>query len=408
MDCAAVRIPVCVLTTTRADYGILRPLLRSLAGDNDIELRLAVTGTHLLEAFGMTVREIEADNLPIDVRIPIFSEKNDSPETMTHSMARTMERFGTYFQSHRPALLIVLGDRFEVFAVCAAAVAACIPIAHIHGGETTEGAMDEYFRHCITKMSYLHFTAAEDYRKRVIQMGEAPERVFNIGALGVENAMHVVCLEPKEMEDYLSFPLFSKPYAVVTFHPVTLEAGEEIRQLNELLSAIDKRQDMNFLITKSNADIGGAQINEMIDTFSRSHLNCCVVVSMGMSRYMSALKYASCVMGNSSSGLIEAPSFGIPTINIGNRQRGRMKSESVIDCAPEEKAILQAMDTAFSEHFRAKAASAVNPYGDGKTSERMHKIIKFFLFSDMPDLRKQFFDLDFNADTRNGINSSKY
>lgn len=384
--------PICVLTTTRADYGILRPLIFSLAQDDAVELRLAVTGTHLLESFGMTICEIEADNLPIDVRIPIFFEENNSPEAMSRSMAKAIEGFGTYFKARRPELLIVLGDRFETFAVCAAAVTACIPIAHLHGGETTEGVMDECFRHCITKMSFLHFTATEVYRKRVIQLGEAPERVFNVGALGVENAMHTAFLAPEELESFLNFPLLEKPYIMTTFHPVTLEGGMENIQLNEMLSAIDKRQDLNFLITKSNVDMGGQRINETLDAFALTRSNCCVVSSLGMRRYMSALKYAACVMGNSSSGLIEAPSFGIPTINIGNRQRGRIQSESVINCKPKEKEILHAIETALSANFRMKAAITVNPYGDGKTSKRIIKTIKEYLNSGKIDLRKQFVD----------------
>lgn len=386
------QVPICVLTTTRADYGILRPLIFSLSRDDTVELRLAVTGTHLLESFGMTIHEINADKLPIDVKVPIFLEENKSPETMSQAMARAITGFGAYFQVRPPELLIVLGDRFETFAVCAAAVTACVPIAHLHGGETTEGAMDECFRHCITKMSFLHFTATETYRKRVIQMGEAPERVFNVGALGVENALHTKFLSPEEMDSYLNFPLSAKPYAVTTFHPVTLEAGIAYVQVNELLSAISQRQDLNFLITKSNADIGGEHINEMLDDFSKAHPHCCVVSSLGMRRYMSALKYAAFVLGNSSSGLIEAPSFGIPTINIGNRQQGRLQGESVINCKPEKEDILHAVDMALSARVRSKAANGINLYGDGKTSERICKAIKEFLALGRIDPKKRFVD----------------
>nr|WP_325257021.1 UDP-N-acetylglucosamine 2-epimerase [uncultured Oscillibacter sp.] len=389
------RFQICVLTTTRADYGILRRLLLALSEDDSLELRLAVTGTHLSEAFGMTVQEIEADGVPIDVKIPILQGPCDSPAEMSRVMAKAAERFGAYFQARRPDLLVVLGDRYEAFAVCAAAVSACVPIAHLSGGETTEGAMDECFRHCITKMSYLHFTAAEAYRKRVIQLGEDPERVFCVGELGVENALHEEMLSPEQLEAGLGFPLLRKPYVVTTFHPVTLEAGSAEEQLEELLAAIAERTDLHFLITKSNADIGGQGINEKLDDFAKRASHCRVVASLGMRRYLSALKYALCVLGNSSSGLVEAPSFGIPTINIGNRQRGRIQAESVINCLPEKADILRALETACSPEFRELAAKAANPYGDGNTAGKIHKAIKHTLLSGEIDLKKKFYDIPF-------------
>lgn len=387
------RFPICVLTTTRADYGILRPLLLALSEDGSLDLRLLVTGTHLSEDFGMTVREIEADGFSIDARISILENGSDAPGAISHSMARAIEGFGSYFQDCRPALLVVLGDRYETFAVCAAAVSACIPIAHLHGGETTEGAMDECFRHCITKMSYLHFTAAEPYRRRVIQLGEDPARVFNVGGLGVENALHTDFLTPEQLESDLRFPLLQKPYVVTTFHPVTLEPGSAEAQLEELLAAIASREDLHFLITKSNADTGGQSINERLDIFEKEHSHCHVVASLGMRRYMSALKYALCVLGNSSSGLLEAPSFGIPTINIGDRQRGRIQAESVLNCRPEREDILRALERACSPDFRKKAAAARNPYGDGNTSGRILEMIKRTLLSGSLDLEKRFYDI---------------
>lgn len=386
------RFPICVLTTTRADYGILKPLLLALSRDEELDLRLAVTGSHLAGAFGMTVREIEADGFPIDVRVPILQEEDGF--SMSQAMARALEGFGAYFQERPPALLIVLGDRYEAFAVCAAAVCACVPIAHLHGGEATEGVVDECFRHCITKMSYLHFTAAEAYRKRVIQLGEDPARVFNVGGLGVENALHTDFLTPEELEASLGFPLFRKPCVLTTFHPVTLEPGQAEAQLEELLAAVAEREDLHFLMTKSNADTGGQRINERLDVFAKEHSNCFVAASLGMRRYMSALKYALCVLGNSSSGLAEAPSFGIPTINIGDRQRGRLQAESVLNCRPEKADILRALERACSQEFRAQAAKAVNPYGDGNTSGKICKVIKRTLLSGQIDLKKRFYDLD--------------
>lgn len=386
------RFPICVLTTTRADYGILRPLLSALSEDGALELRLAVTGSHLSGDFGMTVREIEADGFPIDARIPILQVEDHS---MSRELSRAVEGFGDYFRARPPALLIALGDRYEAFAACAAAVCACVPIAHLHGGETTEGAVDEYFRHCITKMSYLHFTAAEAYRRRVIQLGEDPARVFNVGGLGVENALHTEFLTPEQLENELDFPLFSRPYVVTTFHPVTLEPGLAKTQLGELLAAIAGREDLHFLITKSNADTGGWDINKRLDAFAEEHPNCRVVASLGMRRYMSALKYALCVLGNSSSGLTEAPSFGIPTVNVGDRQRGRIQAESVINCRPERADILCALERACSPEGRALAARAVNPYGDGNTSKRICRVVKETLLAGGIDLKKKFCDIPF-------------
>jgi len=391
------KFKVCVLTTTRADYGILRPLLFRLLDDKSFELRIAVSGTHILKEFGMTIQEIEADSFPIDCRIPILLEENRTPKSMSYAMARTLEGFSTYFETRRPELLIVLGDRFEVFAVCAVAVNNCIPIAHLYGGETTEGAMDEYFRHAITKMSYLHFTSTQLYRKRVIQLGEDPSRVFNVGEMGVENALQMKPLSPDQIENDLGFRLFQKPYIVVTYHPVTLEAEAVDEQMDNLLSAIEVYKDLNFLITKSNADIGGQHINQRLDTFAESHENCCVVSSLGTQRYMSVLRHAVCVMGNSSSGIVEAPSFGIPTINIGNRQRGRIQADSVINCRPEREDILRALDLAQSKDFRVRAASVINPYGDGKSSERICKIIRDTFSKGTLDLRKSFYDISFDV-----------
>lgn len=387
------RLPICVLTTTRADYGILRPLLFRLLEDSTFDLRVAVSGTHLSQAFGMTVSEIEADGFPIDCKIPILLEENSTPETMSRVMARTLEGFSAYFEMRRPELLVVLGDRYEAFTVCAAAVNSRIPIAHLYGGEATEGILDECFRHSITKMSYLHFTSTETYRKRVIQLGEAPDRVFNVGAMGVENTFQAQHIPPNELEAYLGFPLFQRPYVVVTYHPVTLELESINEQMENLLSAIAARKDLNFLITKSNADLGGQHINQMLDAFAEHHKNCCVVSSLGMQRYMSVLGGAVCVMGNSSSGIVEAPSFKIPTINIGSRQRGRVQADSVINCQPIKKDILRALDLAQSKGSRAKAAAVTNPYGDGKTSKRIYTIIKNILSAGSLDLKKAFYDI---------------
>lgn len=386
---------VLVLTTSRADYGILRPLLYALSRDAGIDLRLVVTGTHLSDDFGRTIQEIEDDPFLIDAAIPILTEENNSPQAMSHILANAVRGFGDYFQMRKPDIFLVLGDRYEAFAACIAAVNACIPIGHLHGGETTEGAMDECFRHSITKMSHIHFTAAEPYRNRVIQLGEAPERVFNVGALGVENALHTPCIGLDQLEAELNFSLPNQRYAVVTFHAVTLEPEEGNAQLEELLAAIAERNDLNFLITKSNSDIAGQCYNKRLDRFAEEHRHCCVITSLGMVRYMTALRHSACVIGNSSSGLIEAPSFGIPTINIGNRQRGRIQADSVVNCPPQKEAILSSLDTVLSEQFRFKAAGVKNPYGDGNTSIKIAGILKDVLGMGRLDLKKKFYDIPF-------------
>lgn len=387
---------VCVVTSTRADYGILTPLLHRIQEDSELVLRLVATGMHLSDSFGHTVDEILAEGFCVHARIPIL-EAGDTALSMSTAMANALAGFGAYFRDNRPDMLVVLGDRCEMCAVCAAAANARIPIAHLHGGETTEGAVDECFRHSITKMSYLHFTACEAYRKRVIQLGESPERVFNVGALGVENALHTEFLALEGLGHELAFDFLQKPYAVVTFHPVTLEDGTAQGQLQALLAVLSLRTDMNFLITKSNADAGGREINAMLDAFAKNHANCRAEASLGMRRYMSALKNAACVIGNSSSGILEAPSFGIPTVNIGDRQRGRIQAQSVINCAPTRGDILRALEQALSPEFRQLSARVVNPYGAGDTSFRIVEIIQDFLYHKKIDLKKKFFDIPFEV-----------
>lgn len=387
------RRSVCVLTTTRADYGILRPLILALDRDNSIDLRLAVTGTHISQEFGLTLREIEEDRISIDAKIPIIDENAASGNGIIRVMAAAMERFEDYFQKRRPDLLIVLGDRYEAFAVCTAAACARITIAHIHGGEATEGLLDECFRHSMTKMSYLHFTSCEAYRRRVIQLGESPERVFNVGALSVENILGIPPMPLAELAESLDFPLEEKPYSVVTFHPVTLEDGTAENQLYELIRAMDAFPDMNYIVTLSNADAGGRAINRIWEREGRLHSSWVVMPSLGMRRYLSALRYSKMVLGNSSSGILEAPALHIPTVNIGDRQRGRVMADSVICCVPERGAIISAMEKALSASFAEAAKRVENPFGDGKTSGRIMKHILAYLDTPEKSLKKEFYDM---------------
>lgn len=382
---------IVVLTATRAEYGLLSPIIHRLKECNEFIVKVAVTGAHLSSKHGMTVNEIVEDGIEIDAKIEILQD-SDTPAAISKSMGLAMIQFGEYFEQSKPDALLVLGDRYETLAVCCAAMNARIPIIHLHGGETTEGAVDEAIRHSITKMSYLHFTATEEYRKRVIQLGESPDRVFNVGSIGVENALTKTLMSKTELAENLSFDL-DKPYAVVTFHPTTLEAEQAGIQCGELLNALEFYGNMNFIFTKANADANGQVINRMIDTYVASHSNAMAVDSLGVLRYLSAVKYASMVIGNSSSGIIEVPSFKVPTVNIGDRQKGRIRAESVIDCEPVRESICWGIEKAMSRDFVERIKDVQNPYGTGNTCERIVSIIKEKLKEENIVLKKKFYDI---------------
>ena len=320
---------ICVLTATRAEYGLLRLIIEKLNSVSEFDVKLAVTGTHLSEQFGLTYHEIEEDGFDIDTKIHII-QNSDLPSDISKTMGTALIQFGEYFEHTCPDALLVLGDRYETLAVCCAAMNARIPILHLYGGETTEGALDEAIRHSITKMSYLHFTSTEEARKRVIQLGEEPDRVFCVGSLGIENSQNIKLMTRNELTVNLSIPA-DRPYAVVTFHPATLGNDKPEDQMLELLKACERHTELFYLFTKANADSGGLRINQMIDEFADKHENVMAFDSLGSLRYLSALNYCEMVIGNSSSGLIEAPTFGVPTINIGDRQKGREQSTSVIN-----------------------------------------------------------------------------
>jgi len=387
-----VKKVISVLTTTRADYGLLKPIIAKLNLVDSFEVRIVATGMHLSPLYGLTYQEIEQDGFIIDSKIKILEEDN-SPVGISKAMGWAMIYFAEYFEKLNPDLILVLGDRFETLAVCCAAMNSRIPIAHLYGGETTEGAIDEAIRHSITKLSYLHFTSTEEYRNRVIQMGEAPNRVFKVGAIGIENIKNMKLLTKAELSEALDFSL-DMEYAVVTFHPVTLE-GDNVRdQFQELLNALDQFSGMKFILTKANADAYGATINELMELYARDHRNVAVYDSLGSLRYLSALKYCTMVIGNSSSGLLEAPSFGVPTINIGDRQKGRMQSDSVINCKAEAQDIAEAMRMAQSSEFREKARNTINPYGDGNTSDKIIGVLREYLENNKIELKKEFYNLN--------------
>ena len=376
---------VAVVTATRAEYGILRPLITRLDKDEEIELQLLVTGTHLSEKYGRTENEIVKDGFLIYERVPILEEGNSSYD-VSCTMANAIKGFADYFRREKPALLVVLGDRTEMLGVCSAAMNERIPIAHLHGGELTEGAVDDCVRHAITKMSYLHFPAAETYRERIIRLGEQPERVYNVGALGVENILKTPLFSYEELCKETGIPVGMK-YIVVTFHPVTLEAGKEMEQVDALIKAMSEKEEYFYLITKANADVGGEAVNARFEAFCASVSNAKLVASLGMKRYLSAVKYSEFVLGNSSSGIIEAPALGTPTVNIGDRQKGRLMAETVIQCGTTTDVIIEAMEKAANMQH-----SPTVLFGDGNTSEKIVSVIKEFLRQDRVDLKKKFYD----------------
>jgi GDP/UDP-N,N'-diacetylbacillosamine 2-epimerase (hydrolysing) len=383
---------ICILTATRAEYGLLKPIINRFKDVKEFDVRVVVTGAHLSPEFGLTYKEIENDGITIDEKIEMLLSA-DTPAAISKSMGLAMIGFADYFERLKPDMLIVLGDRYETLAVCIAAMNQRIPIAHLYGGETTEGAVDEFIRHAITKLSYLHFTSTEQYRKRVVQLGEQPDRVFTVGAVGVENIINQRLMDKAELEKSINFPL-DKAYAMITFHPVTLEDNSSAEQFQLLLNVCKKYQNMNFIFTKANADTNGRIINQMIDAYVEENDNAIAFTSLGMTRYLSALKYCTMVIGNSSSGLLEAPSFGVPTINIGDRQKGRLKATSVIDCEPSTLNIEEAFELALSTEFQHKAKIAINPYGDGKTSIKILSAIKDYLVNNRIELKKSFFDCE--------------
>ena len=382
---------IAILTATRAEYGLLAPVIKKLDMEPEIDVRVVVTGMHLCGEFGMTVNEIRQDGVHIDREIDIRID-SDTPAGISKTMSRALAGFADYFAENKPDALMVLGDRYETLAVCIAAMNERIPIIHLHGGEATLGAVDEAIRNAITKMSYLHFTATEEYRKRVIRMGEAPDRVFMSGAVGVENALGVERMSKGELEQSLGCEL-GDSFAVLTFHPVTLENNTAQNQIDELIKAMEKYPDITFLCTKANADVDGKIINERLRQCADTHRNVLLYDSLGVRRYLSALSYAEFVIGNSSSGIIEVPSFGIPTINIGDRQKGRIQAESVINCEPLFEDIADAIEKARSLQFRNHIRNISNPYGDGKASDVIVDVTKDFLLNDKFETQKKFYDI---------------
>lgn len=386
---------ICIFTGTRAEYGLLKPIISKVQSDKSVTLQLVVSGMHLSPEFGFTYKEIELDGFQISERVEMLLSSDTTTGTIK-SMGIGMIGLADAFERLSPDILILLGDRFECFAAATAATVSGIPIAHIHGGELTAGIIDEAFRHSISKMSFLHFTSTEEYRKRVIQLGEEPERVFNVGALGVESAINLPLLGVHELERELDFGL-SGDIALVTFHPVTLEKGTAAQQFANLLMALDSYPDMKVIFTKANSDAEGRIINKMVDDYSTAYSERCIAFySLGQLRYLSLLQYCSMVIGNSSSGIIEVPSFHKPTVNLGERQAGRIRANSVIDCDYSVYEIKQAIDKALS--LDNALDDVRNPYEGNATSQLIFdKVLDFVMREKKQNiLMKQFYDLEWS------------
>jgi UDP-hydrolysing UDP-N-acetyl-D-glucosamine 2-epimerase len=379
---------ICVFTGTRADYGLLRSLMAEIKADPELQLQIVVGGMHLSTEFGLTYREIEADGFVIDAKVEMLIS-SDTAVGICKSMGLGIMGFGDALERLRPDIAVILGDRFEALAAAQAVLVVGIPLAHVHGGEITEGAIDESIRHAISKMAHWHFVAAEPYRQRVIQLGESPDAVFNVGAPGLD------CLDGMEWldRDQLAVELgtsLRELVLLVTYHPVTLGDGAPAQALGELLAGLDRFPQATVVFTYPNADAGGRELIPSIDEYvARNPERTKAFVSLGRRRYLNLLRISSAVVGNSSSGLTEAPALKVATVNIGDRQRGRLKAASVIDVAEERTAIALAISKALSREFQAKLAGTVSLYGHGNAGRQ----IKAQLKKQLPGCRKKFFDI---------------
>jgi GDP/UDP-N,N'-diacetylbacillosamine 2-epimerase (hydrolysing) len=380
---------ICVITGTRAEYGLLRWVMQGIKDDHELTLQIIATGTHLSPEFGLTYREIEQDGFQIDRKVEMLTS-SDTAVGIAKSMGLGLIGMADALNELRPDLIVVLGDRFEIFATVAASLVACIPIAHLHGGEITEGAFDEALRHSITKMSHLHFVAAEEYRQRVIQLGEQPERVFLVGGLGIDGIKRLKLLDRTELEASLGIKLGSKNL-LITFHPATLETTTAANQMAQLLAALSELKETQLIFTLPNADTDGRIMTKMVEQFVARHSNARAYISLGQLRYLSCIAHVDGVVGNSSSGLLEAPSFRKGTINIGDRQRGRLQAASVINCEPTHKSIAAAVERLYSTDFQAALSQVHNPYGEGGASEKIVETIRRYSLDGIA--KKAFYDL---------------
>lgn len=380
---------ICVITGTRAEYGLLRLLMQEIQGDSQLDLQLVATGMHFSPEFGSTYQTIEADGFRIDRKVEMLLS-SDSANAIAKSVGLGVIGFADAYADLRPDLIVVLGDRFEILAAATAALFARIPVLHLHGGEVTEGALDESMRHAITKMAHVHCVAAEEYRKRVIQLGELPARVHCVGGLGVDAIKQTQLLDRAALEATLGFRLMDRNL-LITFHPETLAEGSAASQMEELLAALESLDNTGLIFTLPNADAGGRELITMLQDFVAKHSNARAYASLGQLRYLSCMAHCDGVVGNSSSGLLEAPTLKKGSINIGDRQRGRLQASSVINCRAHRNDIKIALEKLYSPVFQAELASVCNPYGDGGASARVVGIIKELSIDGL--LKKPFHDL---------------
>lgn len=380
---------VCVVTGTRAEFGLLRWLMEEIKNTDGLELQIIATGMHLSPEFGLTYREIEEAGFHINFKVEMLLSA-DTSTAVTKSMGLGLIGFADAYQQLSPDIIVLLGDRFEIFAAAAAALIAKVPIAHLHGGETTEGAFDEAIRHSITKMSHLHFVAAEEYKRRVIQLGEATERVFNVGGLGIDAIKRIKLMDRQTLEESIGFQ-FRERNLLITFHPVTLDEQNSTQQMEALLEALNDLHDTGLIFTMANADTGGRELASMVNAFVTTHPNARAYNSLGQLRYLSCMQIVDGVVGNSSSGLAEAPSMGIGTIDIGDRQRGRLRASSVIHCESTRDQITGALTTLYTPAFKASLKQVINPYGTGGASQKIVEVLARQPIDQL--LKKKFHDL---------------
>lgn len=384
------RRKVCVVTGGRQDYGLLKPLMIEILKDSGLKLQVIATCMHLSPEFGSTYRAIERDGFKIDRKVRL-DLRFDTPLGISRAIGIGLPGFSKAYESLRPDMVVILGDRFELLAAASAALVARIPMAHIHGGELTEAAFDESIRHAITKMSHIHFTATAEYRRRVIQLGEDPRTVFNVGALGIDNIRRLRLLSKRELGNELGIKL-NRHNLLVTFHPVTLEDNTSRKHLKALLDVLDRQRETFLIFTRANADTCGKVINRMLERYVSLHPKKAKLFShLGQLRYLSAMRIVDGVVGNSSSGIIEAPSFRVGTINIGDRERGRIRTKSIIDCAPTRNAVREAIKKLYSPFFKRQLKRVRSPYGDGQAARRIAKIIKDFPLEGIT--KKKFYDI---------------
>lgn len=381
---------ICVITGSRAEYGLLSGLMRAIKQDNELQLQIIATNMHLSPEFGLTYKEIEKDGFIIDKKVEMLLS-SDTPNATSKSVGLATIGFADAFEDLKPDMIVVLGDRYEILSAVSTALFYKIPVAHLHGGEITEGAYDDCIRHAITKMSHLHFTSTEEYRKRVIQMGENPANVHYVGAIGVENIKNIEPLSKVELEESLNFK-FGDKSLLVTYHPVTLENNTASEQCKNLLEALNEFPDYNIIFTLPNSDTDGRIIIKMIQDYVRINSDRCMCIpSLGLKRYLSTLKYVDAVIGNSSSGIIEVPSFGIPTLDIGDRQKGRIAAESVIHCGTSKTEIIKGMEFILSSNFRDFVKDVVNPYSRPQTTQSILREIKKINLDNL--IHKSFYNL---------------